>query len=340
MYTAITRRPLGKLTTILLAVLMTIGIGACGQEASQQPDEATSGARMKHKYGETELPSNPKRVVTLGLNDQQAALALGIKPVGVVDWFGERPYGKWPWTRKLWGEQKPKIVGERDTYKIEKIATLDPDLIIAQYSGMSKDQYEKLSKIAPTVAQPPDHQDYAAPWRLMTRRIGKALGREDRAKKLIDDVDTRFAEVRRNHPEWAKHTAVVADSFTPGEYALFAEHDAKTEFMTDLGFDGSERITKLAGDNNAAEVSSERLDLLDNADRMLWIVADDSVKKRVKADPVYQRSEVAKQERSVFVTYYDPPIGAAVSFNTVLSIPYAIDHLVPMLEKNDATANG
>ncbi|MFE6616365.1 ABC transporter substrate-binding protein [Amycolatopsis sp. NPDC057786] len=81
-------------------------------------------------------------------------LALGIRPVGAVDRFKERPYGKWPWTQARWGDEQPEIVGERDDYNFEKIAALKPDLILAQYSGMKKEQYDKLSQLAPVVARP------------------------------------------------------------------------------------------------------------------------------------------------------------------------------------------
>ncbi|TCP53633.1 iron complex transport system substrate-binding protein [Tamaricihabitans halophyticus] len=330
------RRFVRRLSTLVVVSVLAVVVAACG--TASDGAEGNSGVRMEHKYGTTELPENPRKVVALGLNDQEALLALGIKPVGVVDWFGERPYGNWPWTKPKWGETKPEIVGERDDYQLEKIAKLQPDLIIAQYSGMTKEQYEKLAKIAPTVAQPPGQQDYAAPWRLMTERIGKAVGKQQQATKLIDGVDAKFAAVRQEHPEFAEQSIVVADSFQPGEYALFADHDAKAEFALELGFQGSSEITELAGDNNAAEVSSERLDLVADVDRMLWTVADDSVRKRVQNDEVYQRSKVAREDASVFVTYYDPPVGAAVSFNTVLSIPYAIDRVVPLLEQTGPNA--
>ncbi|MQA07680.1 MAG: ABC transporter substrate-binding protein [Pseudonocardiaceae bacterium] len=325
-----------NLLMALVAAAMALVLAACGGTESTGSDDATSGVKMSHKYGSTELPKNPKKVVTLGLNDQDAVLSLGIKPVGVVDWFGERPYGSWPWTKQKWGSTKPTIVGERDDFSIEKVAQLKPDLIIAQYSGMTKDQYEKLSKIAPTVGQPAKYPDYAAPWRVMTERIGRAVGKEAEAKQQIAEVDKKFQAIRKQHPEYAKQTVAVGDSFTPGEYALFAAHDPKVEFMTDLGFKPSDRITKVAGKNNAAEVSAERLDLLDDADQMVWLLSDTAAEKRIKADETYQRSSVARQGRDLFIQYENPPIGAAVSFNTVLSIPYAIDNMAPLVEKQAA----
>ncbi|CCH33361.1 hypothetical protein ABZ816_18445 [Actinosynnema sp. NPDC047251] len=68
---------------------------------------------VEHEYGRTEVEAAPAKVVTLGLSDQDSVLALGVKPVGVVDWSKERPYGNWPWTKDLWGGAQPEIVGER-----------------------------------------------------------------------------------------------------------------------------------------------------------------------------------------------------------------------------------
>ncbi|MET9340750.1 hypothetical protein [Nonomuraea sp. NPDC003804] len=55
--------------------------------------------------------------------------------------------------------------------------------------------------------------------------------------------------------------------------------------------------------------------------------------QRIKGDKVYQTLKVAKEGRDLFLTYQDPPIGAALSFNTLLSVPYAIDQVLPLLKK-------
>ncbi|WP_247648633.1 iron-siderophore ABC transporter substrate-binding protein [Saccharomonospora xinjiangensis] len=286
---------------------------------------------IEHKYGSTEITEAPKRVVTLGLSDQDAALALGVKPVGVIDWFGERPYGAWPWTEKRWGSYQPTIVGERDEYAMERIAALEPDLIVAQYSGMSRQQYDSLSRIADVVAQPGRYPDYAAPWQEMTRRIGTALGFPARTERLIEETEEKFAEVREEHPEFAQQTVAVADSFEPGKYSAFTSSDPKAIFFEDLGFELHDRIDDIAEDGaNVAELSAERLDVLD-VDRLIWVTSSEEANERIRAEPMYQRLAVHAAGRDVFVPYEDPDIGAAFSFNTVLSIPYAIDEMVPRL---------
>ncbi|MEV2278550.1 iron-siderophore ABC transporter substrate-binding protein [Nocardiopsis sp. NPDC049922] len=327
------------LLTLLMALTACGGAGETNTGTDSGSGTSADGAfpvTIEHKYGETTVPEEPERVVTLGLSDQDAALALGVTPVGAVDWFLEEPYGSWPWTEELWGDTPPEVVGERDEYNMERIAALEPDLIIAQYSGMQEEQYETLSQIAPVVAQPADHPDYAAPWQEMSLRIGQALGREDEMRARIDDVEASFAQVREDHPEFAEETAIVADSFEPGAYFAFADTDPKAIFFAEMGFQLSEEVDALVEDGmNGAEFGSERLDVLDSADRVIWVTSGDEADARIQDEPLYQRLDVADSEGTVFVPYQDAEtgaaIGAAFSFNTVLSISYAIDEMTPLL---------
>src|SRR5262245_15373276 len=107
---------MSKLTLVVLTATALL-VSACGSTGTAQPQGTPAGAgggafpvRVEHKYGTAEITRTPSRVVTLGLSDQDAVLALGIRPVGAIDWFGERPYGQWPWTKSLWGEKPPEVV--------------------------------------------------------------------------------------------------------------------------------------------------------------------------------------------------------------------------------------
>jgi iron complex transport system substrate-binding protein len=324
-----------RVSAILVGAVLALT--ACGDAEPAAPAPQSSAVQatgfpvsVPHKYGTTEIDKAPVRVVTLGLSDQDPVLALGVVPVGAIDWFLERPYGKWPWARPLWAGTTPQLVGERDEYNLEKIATLKPDLIIGLYSGMSQDQYQKLSKIAPTVAQPTGHDDYAAPWQDMTRQAGLALGRAAQADQLIADIDARLAKLRAEHPDFAGKTVAVVDPYEAGKYAVFAPTDPKVVLMTQLGFTVPKAIVDAAGDEYAAEIGSERLDLVD-VDKLLFLTSDAATEPRVKADTVYRTLTVAGEDRAVFLPYDEPPVGAALSFSTVLSIPYALDQIVPLL---------
>lgn len=330
----------GAAVAAVAALTLTACGGGTDNTASESGTSASAGAgaesaafpvTVEHKYGSTTIEKEPKRVVTLGLSDQDAVLALGIKPVGAVDWFKEQPYGKWPWTKDKWGSDAPEVVGERDEYNMEKIAALKPDLVIAEYSGMKKEQYDTLSKFTKVVAQPKDYADYAAPWQVMTRQIGKALGKETETEKLITDIDARFKAARDAHPEWAALTLAVADSFEAGKYSAFTKTDPKAIFFSELGFKLKPGIDTLAKPGwNVAELSAEKLNVLD-VDRLVWVTSSTEANDRIKAEPLYKKLKVHTEKRDLFVPYQDPDIGAAFSFNTVLSIPYAIEEIEPLL---------
>jgi iron complex transport system substrate-binding protein len=331
-----------QLPRAAVALVAALALTACGSDGGANDDaapsdsEGTDGAfpiTVEHKYGTTEIEEEPLRVVTLGLSDQDTVLALGITPVGAVDWFKEEPYGKWPWTDELWGDSRPEIVGERDVYREEKILDLEPDLIIAQYSGMKKEQYDTLSEIAPVIAQPMDHEDYQAPWQVMTRQIGKALGKDAETEELIAGIDARFAEVREDHPEWAELTVAVGEPYEPGVYSAFSPQDPKMVFLAEMGFTPSETYLEALGDELIADLSFERFDVMD-ADRAVWLGSAET-EAALREEPLYQLTAVNKEGRDVFLPYENPDIGAALSFNTVLSIPYAIDEIVPLLEAVD-----
>ncbi|MFE6616366.1 hypothetical protein [Amycolatopsis sp. NPDC057786] len=140
--------------------------------------------------------------------------------------------------------------------------------------------------------------------------VGRALGLPQKAEDLIAGIDRRFAQARAGHPGFAKLSMVVADTFEAGKFSAFTTTDPKMIFMT--------------------EVSSERFDLFD-ADRLVWPNSDLGAEARIRAGPVYRKLKVSAEKRDLFITYENPPVGAAISFNTALSIPYAIEQLVPKL---------
>ena len=88
-------------------------------------------------------------------------------------------------------------------------------------------------------------------------------------------------------------------------------------------------IAELAGDADGAPVSDERLDLFDR-DLLLWNIGFvPEVEGMLADDRLYQRLRVAREGRDLSLT--DPVLSGALTFSTVLSIPYAVEGLVPQI---------
>ncbi len=311
-----------------LGAASLLGLAGCDSAASTASSPSPTARAVRHKYGTTQVPPQPDRVVTLGYTDEEPVLALGVRPVGIVQFFGADLDASWPWEKQLWNGASPQIIGDRDTYHFEKIAALEPDLIIGLYSGMTARDYTTLSAIAPTVAQPSGYADFAAPWDVITRMAGQALGREKQADDLVKRVQAQFADARAAHPQWAGRTVAIAEPFEAHQWAVFGAGDPKLQFAEGLGFTVAPEVRAFNPGGDVKNLSVERLDLLDVDCLILLVDTGDRTKAQVMADPVFRKLPVSRG-RTLFLPFsQSPPVGAALAYNSVLSIPYGITHAV------------
>jgi iron complex transport system substrate-binding protein len=281
---------------------------------------------IEHKYGSTEITRLPERIVTVGLTDHDALLALGIAPVGVTEWFGGYPHATWPWAQDKLGSATPEVVGDASAVNFEKIAALQPDLILALYSGVTREQYDLLAQIAPTVAQPAAYVDYGIPWQELTRTVGRIVGQADEADALVTGVEQRFEQVRAEHPEFEGATGIVATPYE-GIY-VYGREDVRGRFLTSLGFQLPEGLDEVTGTEFGGNLSMERADLLD-VDVIIWLDAADA--EGQLGGPVYSSLDVHTEGREVHLSSFSDPLGGATSFVSVLSLPYLLDGLVPRM---------
>lgn len=282
---------------------------------------------IEHKYGSTEITKQPERIVTVGLTEQDALLALGIVPVGTTEWFGEYPGAIWPWAQEALGDAPiPELVGDAAAINFEKLSALKPDLILALYAGLTQEQYDILAQIAPTVAQPAAYVDYGIPWQELTRTVGLTVGQAEQADQLVKEVEARFEQALAEHPEFDGASSIVA---TPYEGIwVYAGEDVRGRFLNALGFKLPEGLTEITGDEFGGNLSFERADLLD-VDVIIWLDADEA--QGPLGGPVYQNLAVHTEGREVHLDSYDDPLGGATSFVSVLSLPFLLDGLVPQL---------
>jgi iron complex transport system substrate-binding protein len=166
------------------------------------------------------------------------------------------------------------------------------------------------------------------------------VGRTERGEKLIRGVDEQFAAFRKAHPEVANQEALVVDAGqAPKTYYPFSSADPRGQFLAELGYNGSPAIDKLAGHGFSAEVAKERVDLLD-VDR-LFLLIDKPAQKRLDADRLFNRLDVARSGDVTPLGYYSgDQLGAAVAFNSVLSIPYALKGISAQLGDGATAAAG
>lgn len=298
------------------------GDGDAGPAAGSAPPEPGTGTvTVDHRFGSTEITGVPERIVTIDLQWTDVMLALGAEPVGYsVDAF--MPESGVPW-QQLPSDAQPLALD--DGPPIERIAELQPDLILGSYSIADQGVYDQLSGIAPTIAGEDALQ--VTPWQDLVRTAGEILGEPDRAEKVIEEVDGEVAEVAGALPGLVGKTFslaqyVVGDSM----YVVADEQDGSSVFFQQLGMVmyAPVRDEGAATGDTRIMVSPERSDLL-RADLLAFLVNGGD------------ESELADipgfDQLPGTVAVLDYPTIVGLNTPSPLSIPYSLEQLRPYLEE-------
>jgi iron complex transport system substrate-binding protein len=292
---------------------------------TEPPADAAFPVTIEHKYGETTIDAEPLRVVSVGFGEHDGLLALGVTPVAVRDWYGDQPFATWPWAQDELGDAEPVVLAS-DEENFEQIAALDPDLIVGISSGMTEEQYEILSAIAPTVAQPDEYIDYGTPWDVALEITGRAVGRSAQAEQVIADTKQLFADAIADHPEFAGASAAVT-FFFEGQPGAYGSGDIRSRALTDLGFTIPTEIDALAGDAFFVSISAEDLSVIDT-DVVVWIGLGEDNTAAVRDLPTRPSTRAFREGREIVA---DDLLSGAFSHASPLSFEYVIEHLVPEL---------
>lgn len=329
---------------VVAASLASLALGGCSASAPDAPSEAPLTAAaggdagqgafpvtIEHAFGETTIDAEPQRVVTWGWASADAALALGVVPVAIpFQGYGGDENGVLPWIAdelETLGAETPTVLPDSAEAPIDAIAAAEPDLILAQYSGLTAEEYELLSSIAPTVAYP--DQPWATPWRDVVTITGEALGRADRAAEVLDGIDAAVAQAAQEHPELAGVT--VAQVWDTGDtFYVYTPADPRVEFTEDLGLVTAPSVTALdTGESTFYyTLSHERLDELTSDVLVAYADTRASLDAFLASSaagtmPQVQRGTVAGIVGQAFIASVSPP--------TALSLTWGLDDYVQVL---------
>ncbi|WP_433676965.1 iron-siderophore ABC transporter substrate-binding protein [Microbacterium gorillae] len=331
------RRRVAVITLITASALI---LSACSSESeaatgsSAPTADGAFPATIEHVYGETVVDAAPKNVATVGWGSFDAAVALGTVPVTVpTATFGDPDgdgYLEWAADAvAAAGAELPSRHDETDGIPYEEIADSAPDLILGTNSGLSEQEYDTLSRIAPTVAYP--DAPWGTSWRDSTTMVGSALGKSAEAATLIEDTEKAIATEMAKYPAATGKTGMViwVDAKDPGKVQYYTPTDTRVQYLNDLGFTTPASITELAKSEKGfvASISAEEADRLD-ADVAVAFVQGGNL-STLQNDPLLSRIPAVANGSIAFLT--DDDLVMAVSAPTVLSIPWALPTYAQML---------
>ncbi len=303
-----------KFVTLKLATLLAC-LAASGLASAQTPQvevvEETSEYRLiRHAGGETEVPAEPQRIVSLFNHLTEGLLALDIQPVGAVTLEGNFVGYLLP----MLADTEP--VGTIPEPSLEAILALEPDLILG--GPLHTDIYDQLSRIAPTILVP----DEIFNARQTLVDLGVVLGMEDAASARIARFDERLAEAREQLQRVAPDAIAAFIRAEPQAFRISGMSSSAGKILhEELGFAVDPLV---AGNPSGHEyLSLEVLPEL-QADYVFLMVDDEERAEEFKTSPLTQnipavsQGRVFRVDRSLWLLGHSGVIGAEMIVDDVL----------------------
>lgn len=339
--------------TLLLISILSLALAACSDKETGSEDSASTGSEttdtttesdesateypivIKHALGETVIEEKPERVATIAWSNHDVALALGVVPVGfsAANYGVQDESGMLPWTAeklKELGEENPNIYQDTDSLDFEAIADSNPDVILATYSGITQEDYDTLSEIAPVVAY--QETPWVATWRDQITYNSMAMGMEKEGQQLIADTEKLIQDKANEYPEIKGKKAAFGmfNAADLSKFYIYTPADPRGGFLEELGMEYPESLKELTGDADSfyIELSAENADALRDAE-IFVTYGDENTLKALQADPILG-SVPAIKNGAVVVIEDNTPLAAAGTPSS-LSIEYTIDEYLTLI---------
>ena len=332
-----------RLLALAAAAALAVGLAGCASAADDSSDDSSASAgssgesfpvTIEQAYGETVIDAKPERVATVAWANHEVPLALGIVPVGMskATWGDDDNDGILPWVEEKLDElggEPPVLFDETDGIDYEAVADTAPDVILAAYSGLTQEEYDTLSKIAPVVAFP--DVAWGTSVEDMIEMNSEALGLEKEGDALIEQLDADAEAALAEHPA-LKDAKVLFGYFDMSDLSkigYYTAADTRPGYLHELGLPLPQIVEDSAdSDQFYLEVSAEEAQRFDDVD-LFVTYGDDSTVATLQADPLLSKIPAIAEGR-IAILPDATPIAASAN-PSPLSIPWGLNDYFDIL---------
>ena len=336
---------MNHLRTLSLAAVAAVALTVAGCSAAAPSDNpggsaANTGAfpvTIEHVYGSTTIEEQPERVATVAWSNHEVPLALGVVPVGMskATWGDDDGDGVLPWVEdKLeeLGAETPVLFDETDGIDFEAVADTDPDVILASYSGLTQEEYDTLSKIAPVVAYP--DVAWGTSMDDMIRLNSTAIGLKDEGEQLITDLKAQTDDALAANPglEGKKVLFSYIDPSDFSQIGFYTSHDTRPGFLMDLGLPQPTVVEEESAKTNEfyVSLSAEEAERFSDVDVFVtYGDADGAIIGQLQADPLLSKIP-AIANGQIAVLENSTPLAASAN-PSPLSVGWGVDEYFGIL---------
>lgn len=257
------------------------GAGDSGGETTGTGDSRV----VEHAMGETEIKGTPERVVVLDTGELDSAMTLGVTPVGSVEAVEGMGYPSY-----LEGTEGIENVGTIEQPNLEKIAALEPDLILSSKLRHEK-IYDQLAQIAPTVFA----ETTGVTWKENFDLYAEALNRTEEAGKVKEEYQSHIDEFQKAMGEDRPEVSIVR--FLPGETRIYQKESFIGTVLEEAGLPRPE--SQDVEDFAILEASEEAIPDMGGDAIFVTVYGSekDTAKAQIMDDPLWQKLEAVQQDR-------------------------------------------
>ncbi|MCV2401477.1 iron-siderophore ABC transporter substrate-binding protein [Marinomonas sp. C2222] len=252
---------------------------------------------VQTQYGTVTVKDELKRVVTVYEGALDSSFALGIEPVGAISTRGGE--GVASYIQRT--AKNVPLVGSMREINIEAIVAQRPDIILAPWY-LSKEKYNLLSKIAPTIV-PVEKGIRPDAWIEELRLYAKALNRESKAEEVIQQVNIRIDSIRetvqQHIPENERGVSLIR--WMPQGAMVLTTEFFSNVILAKTGFEVTDANLVKEGRPHSSALSLENLSVIDN-DWLFMATLNAEAQDALAAaqvSPAFSRLSVAKKDRVI-----------------------------------------
>lgn len=325
---------------VALAGAAALILSACGSSPEASDGEPQGGTGeypivIEHALGTTTIPEAPERVATVNWANHEVPLALGVVPVGMAaaNFGDDDDNGILPWVEEKLeelGGETPVLFDETDGIDFEAVADTAPDVILAAYSGLTQEDYDTLSEIAPVVAYP--EAPWATSWRDVIRFNATGIGMAEEGDQLVAELEQEISDTVAQYPELEGVSTMFithVDTTDLSTVNFYTAHDTRAAFFEDLGLATPEAVVEASDSGEfSGSISAEHVDMFDDVE-LIVTYGDQQLVDTLNADPLLSQMPAIANDAVVFLDG-SGPLGTAAN-PTPLSISWVLDDYVALM---------
>lgn len=325
--------------TLLVATMAGCSTGSTGGGDTAAEPTATSSVdadafpvTIEHALGSTTIEEEPTRVVAVGYAEADYPLSLGVVPVGAdkieyagnandsSDWFDEA-------LAAIDGAEQPTRFSTSDGVPVDEIVKLQPDLVTATQSGMTQDEYDKLTEAGiPVLAYP--EAPYNTTWQESLEMTGQALGRSALAAEVQAETEQVIADTAAEFPQLEGKTFTFAGpNPDPSSFYVYTSMDNRPRLLVELGMQNSEIVDERSEPGQFLfNISAERTAQLDADVFLTYATSEDDIVALAENPLVAQIPAVADNR---WYAQVDQTESLGLSAPSPLSLPVGMEKYIP-----------